>query len=139
MIYESDNMTDTQWLKWARLLQSWAQTGIAYTDNVYDKERYDAIINLVAEIVATHSDLDQTTVNGILAQESGPGTPKFDVRGVVFKNDAILMVREVSDNNRWTLPGGWADVNESPAESTVREVYEESGYETRAVKLLAMV
>ncbi len=50
----------------------------------------------------------------------------------------ILMVREVVDSNRWTLPGGWADVNQTPAQSVVREVFEESGYRVRAVKLAAV-
>jgi ADP-ribose pyrophosphatase YjhB (NUDIX family) len=64
-------------------------------------------------------------------------TPKVDVRGVVFRDGRVLLVREVGDG-RWTLPGGWADVGESPSEAVVREVREESGYDTRAVKLLAV-
>ena len=64
-------------------------------------------------------------------------TPKVDVRGVVFREGRILLVRELTDG-RWALPGGWADVGESLAEAVVREVREESGYTTRAVKLLAV-
>lgn len=64
-------------------------------------------------------------------------TPKVDVRGVVFRDGKVLLVREVGDG-RWTLPGGWADVGEPPSEAVVREVREESGYETRAVKLLGV-
>jgi ADP-ribose pyrophosphatase YjhB (NUDIX family) len=60
-----------------------------------------------------------------------------DVRGVVFRGDAVLLVKERADG-RWSVPGGWADVYDSPSEATVREVYEESGYRTRAVKLLAL-
>jgi ADP-ribose pyrophosphatase YjhB (NUDIX family) len=64
-------------------------------------------------------------------------TPQVDVRGVVFRDGHVLLVREVADG-RWTLPGGWADLGESPSEAVVREVREESGYETRATKLLAV-
>lgn len=62
-------------------------------------------------------------------------TPKVDVRGAVFREGRVLLVRELLDG-RWALPGGWADVGESLSEAVVREVREESGYETRAVKLL---
>ena len=77
-----------------------------------------------------------TAANIKVADQAGYATPKVDVRGVVFRDEKILLVKERRDG-RWTLPGGWADVNDSPGEATVREVYEESGYSTRAIKLLA--
>ncbi len=70
--------------------------------------------------------------------ETGYATPKLDIRGAVFRGDGILLVRERADEGRWTLPGGWVDVGESPSEAVVREVREESGYETRATRLLAL-
>jgi ADP-ribose pyrophosphatase YjhB (NUDIX family) len=73
-----------------------------------------------------------------LPAEAGYATPKVDLRAVVFREEKILLVREREDGG-WSLPGGWADVGESPADGTVREVREESGYETRAVKLLAVI
>lgn len=92
---------------------------------------------LVAEIIAAHTQAQVGDVHELLAREVGPATPKIDVRAVVFQDDAILLVKEPADG-AWSLPGGWADVNESAAEAVVREVYEESGYRTRAVKLLAL-
>jgi ADP-ribose pyrophosphatase YjhB (NUDIX family) len=74
----------------------------------------------------------------LLAADAGYATPKVDVRGVVFRGGKILLVRERSDD-LWTLPGGWADVGDSPADAVVREVREESGFETRATKLLALL
>jgi len=130
---------EPKWLEWTRSLQSIVQTGLNYTQNPYDKQRYIQITDILAEIVATYSDTDLSIVRDLFAQQYGPSTPRMDVRGVVFKDDALLMVRETLDNNRWTLPGGWADVNETPAESTVREVYEESGYIVKATKLLALL
>ncbi len=127
-----------KWLEWAKALQSITQTGMFYTKNEFDIERYRQISDIVAEIVAAHTGVEPSIVRDLLSHESGPSTPKIDVRGVVFRDDAILMVRERLDEGRWTLPGGWADVNETTAETTVREIFEESGFRTRAVKLLAL-
>jgi ADP-ribose pyrophosphatase YjhB (NUDIX family) len=131
-------MTEPKWLEWARELQSIAQMGLTYSEGVFDRERYEQIRHIAAAIIAAGSDQPLDTVIDLLKNEPGPNTPKVDVRGVVFRDDAILMVRETLDNNRWTLPGGWADVNETPAQAVAREVWEESGFRTRAVKLLAL-
>ncbi len=124
-------------LHWARRLQAMAQTGLTYCKDPYDIERYEALRGIAYEMLAAHSDAPVERVRDLFAGESGHATPKVDVRAVVFRDDAMLLVRERSDG-RWTLPGGWADVGETPAEAVVREVYEESGYRTRAAKLLAV-
>jgi len=128
---------DLRWLEWGKQLQAIAQNGLTYTEGVFDRERYKALQAIAAEILATYSNVEPTYVLDLFAKEDGYATPKVDVRGVVFRDDRILLVRERSDGC-WTLPGGWADLGESPSESVVREVYEESGYETRAIKLLAV-
>jgi ADP-ribose pyrophosphatase YjhB (NUDIX family) len=128
---------EPRWLEWARALQAIAQTGLTYTTDHFDLERYESIRAIAAEMIATCAPADIQDVQGILAREEGHATPKIDVRGVVFRDHAILLVKERHDG-RWTLPGGWADVNESPSEAVEREVQEESGYEARAVKLLAL-
>jgi len=128
---------EPQWLEWARKLQALAQTGLTYTANHFDVERYESIRALAAEMMAVHVQTEVQTVHTLLASEAGHATPKIDVRGVVFSDNRLLLVKERQDS-LWTLPGGWADVNESPSEAVVREVLEESGYQTRAVKLLAL-
>ena len=128
---------EPRWLHWARELQATAQTGLAYAKDQYDIERYEMMQSLAAEMMAEAAAVDLGDVQKLFAGQAGHATPKVDVRGVVFRDDMVLLVRERSDGC-WTLPGGWADVNESPAVATVREIYEESGYETRAVKLLAL-
>lgn len=136
----SPKATDTRddhWLRWAQELQALAQTGLAYTKNPFDQERYEVIRRIAAEIIATHTDVELDAIHAALVFNHGPSTPKIDVRGVVVQDGKVLLVKERSDG-RWTLPGGWADVNESAAEAVVREVREESGYDTRAVKLLAL-
>jgi ADP-ribose pyrophosphatase YjhB (NUDIX family) len=128
---------EPKWLKWARALQAIAQNGLTYTSNGFDTERYEAVRAIAAEMMASGSELESEAVLELFALEVGHATPKVDVRGGVFKDGKILMVREIADG-RWTLPGGWADANETPSEAAVREVFEESGYKTKAVKLAAV-
>ncbi len=128
---------DYKWIEWAKRLQAIAQNGLTYTQNPFDIERYKSLRAIAAEIMATYSNVEPDYVLDLFAQEVGYATPKVDVRGAVFRDNTLLFVREREDGC-WTLPGGWADVGDSPSEVAVREVYEESGYNTRAVKLLAV-
>jgi ADP-ribose pyrophosphatase YjhB (NUDIX family) len=128
---------DPKWLDWARKLQAIAQTGLSYPKDPFDVERYKAIYEIATEMMATQGNVDIGDVRALFTGEVGHATPKIDVRGAVFRDDAILMVRERSDG-LWTLPGGWADIGEPPSTAVVREIYEESGYQTRAAKLLAL-
>ncbi len=130
---------DPDWLIWAREIQAIAQTGLAFGKDPYDLERFHALGRLAARIMAAHTDADLTRIESLFDAEAGYATPKLGVRGAVFDAAGrILMVREVVDGHRWTLPGGWADVNQTPSESVVREVFEESGYRVRATKLAAV-
>jgi ADP-ribose pyrophosphatase YjhB (NUDIX family) len=126
------------WLEWARRLNALAQTGLTFAENPYDIERYTAIRIIAAEMVAHGSGADTSQVLELFACDAGYATPKVDVRGAVFQDGKILLVQERSDG-MWTLPGGWADVGDSPADAVVREIREESGYKTRATKLLALL
>ena len=122
-------------LDWARRLQAIAQTGVAYEEpSVYDRERYEQVRHIAAEMLASNGDVE--AVDARLAAETGHATPKLDVRGAVFRDGEILLVRETDG---WSLPGGWVDVGETPSEAAAREVLEESGYETRAVKLIGLL
>jgi ADP-ribose pyrophosphatase YjhB (NUDIX family) len=132
-------MSDPDWLNWAREIQAIAQTGLAFGKDPYDLDRFAALRRLSARIMADHTSADLERIEGLFDAETGYATPKVGVRGAVFDSAGrILMVRETVDENRWTLPGGWADVNQTPAQSVVREVYEESGYTVRAAKLAAV-
>jgi ADP-ribose pyrophosphatase YjhB (NUDIX family) len=130
-------MVEPQWLLWARELQAIAQTGLTFSEDNYDLDRYRRLRAIAVEMLAVGSNTPIERVHGLFEQDLGYPTPKVDVRAAIFNNDRILMVREVSDG-LWTLPGGWADVNQSPQECVEREVREESGYEARAVKLAAV-
>ncbi len=126
-----------KWVEWSTRLQALAQTGLTFAQDPYDIERYTALREIAAEMLTAGSGLELATVRGLLAQDSGYATPKVDVRGVVFRDDKVLLVRERSEG-LWTPPGGWADVCASPAENVVREIREESGFVTRPVKILAI-
>jgi ADP-ribose pyrophosphatase YjhB (NUDIX family) len=104
---------------------------------VFDRERYHELQEIAAAMLASADGADPDEVLRLLRVETGYATPKVDVRGVVFHQDRILLVREVADG-LWAPPGGWADAGESPSEAVEKEIREESGYTTRAVKLLAV-
>jgi len=126
-----------KWHNWVERLQTIARAGLTYSQNTFDLDRYQQVQTLAAEILAEGLDSPIEKTEALLGNEQGYATPKLDVRGVVFKEGKILMVKEVIDGE-WTLPGGWVDVGEPPSLSAEREVWEESGYEVRAVKLLAL-
>jgi ADP-ribose pyrophosphatase YjhB (NUDIX family) len=111
---------------------------MAYCRNPYDLERYHQMSEIAAEMMAEGSGEPVEQVLGLLENQAGYATPKLDARGVVFREEKILLVRELADGGRWTLPGGWVDVGEPPRLAVEREVREESGYEVKASKLLAL-
>jgi len=130
-------MDEPKWLLWARELQAIAQTGLAFTRDPYDLERYQRLRGIAAEMFSRGSGVELERIESMFAQEAGYATPKVDVRGAAFRDQRILLVQEVSDGG-WTLPGGWADVNQSARECVEREIREESGFEARALKLAAV-
>jgi len=130
---------DPQWLAWARRLQAIAQTGLTYAKDQYDIERYEAVRGIAAEMMAAGSSppIAPDTLVEFFGRDSGYATPKVDVRAAMFEDDRILLVKEREDG-MWTLPGGWADIGDSPSVAAVREVKEESGYDVVPRKLIAL-
>jgi ADP-ribose pyrophosphatase YjhB (NUDIX family) len=125
-------------LEWARKVQAIAQNGLTFSRDPFDRARYQELEQLTATMLATELELPLATVRGFWEGERGYATPKVDVRGGVFRGAEVLLVRERADG-RWTLPGGWVDVNDAPSSAVAREILEESGYQARAVKLAALV
>jgi len=132
-----DVAAEPAWLAIGRELKAIAQIGLTFNRDPYDAARYERVRELSAALIAQGSGHDVRPLLEAFRAETGYATPKVDVRAAVFAGGRVLLVREVSDG-LWTLPGGWADVNESPSISAVREVAEESGFEARAVKLAAV-
>lgn len=125
-------------LAWAREVQAIAQTGLAFTHDAYDRERYTQLQALAQRVLHTELGAPQRLAAGFWRGEAGYATPKVDVRGGVFRGPSVLLVRERSAG-RWTIPGGWVDVNDTPSGAVAREVREESGYRVRPVKLAALI
>ena len=130
--------TEPQWVIWGRRLAAVAQNGLTYAENHYDLERYMQVREVATEMMAAGFQAPAARIQALLAGENGYATPKVDTRGVVFREGKLLLVRELADGGRWTLPGGWADVNDTPSAAVEREIFEEAGFITRAEKLLAV-
>lgn len=132
-----ETKVDRRWLRWAQRIAEIAQNGLTYTEGPFDRERYEELRGLVAEMMGAYTATEPSRILELFQREEGYATPKVDVRGVVFRDDRILLVREVSDG-LWTLPGGWADPGQSPSEAVQKEIREESGFQARACKVLAV-
>lgn len=128
---------DPKWLDWSKRLLAIAQNGLTFAADPFDKERYEQVQKIAAEIMASYSELDEEQILDLFQAEIGYATPKVDVRGAVFRDGRILLVRERA-NCLWTLPGGWVDIGDSPREAVVREVLEESGFDVHVTKLAAV-
>lgn len=129
-----DNME--KWLELAIEIQSLAQSGLAYTKNVYDIERYERLRDISAEMIGMKTDLEFNKIKELFCNETGYQTPKIDTRAVIFKDNKILLTHE--NNGTWSLPGGWCDVLESVGSNTIKEVKEETGLDVVAKKVIAV-
>lgn len=124
------------WILWARELQFLAQAGIAYGKDVFDIERFERIREISAEMLSYKTDIGLDKVKDIFCSEKGFQTPKLDTRAAIFKDGKILLVQE--SDGRWALPGGWVDEMETIKSNTVKEVREEAGIESEAIKIIAL-
>ena len=133
------SLSSQQVLAIAQRLQAIAQAGLAYVPPAYDAERYEEVLALSLQLMAGLTGEPVEQLGALFAGETGYPTPKVDVRAVLFRGtDELLLVQEKADGNRWSLPGGWADVGYTPFEVAVKEVWEETGLQTEAVRLLAL-
>jgi len=130
-------MQPPHWLRLAREIQAIAQIGRTYAENHFQSERYDRLMEIAAEIFAQHSKLSVEDTLEAFGEQIGYATPKVDVRGAVFREGEILLVRDRSDD-RWCMPGGWADVGDMPSKAVEREVLEESGFHVQAKRVVGV-
>ncbi len=131
---------EPDWLRWGKELAAIAQIGLTYaTENHFDRDRYARVREIATAMLAANGSVGEPELLAIWQSEEGYATPKVDVRAFVRNADGhVLLVQERSDE-RWTLPGGWADINESAGNVAAREVWEEAGVTVRAVRLLALL
>lgn len=129
---------DNTWLEAVKRIQAIAQNGLAYSQNVYDIERYEELRRISVEMMAVISETCISAVKNLFAGETGYQTPKVDIRAVVFREGKVLLVKETADGC-WSLPGGWADVGLSPGDVVVKEVREEAGLQVKPRRLLGIL
>lgn len=132
-----NNSETFKWLGVAREIQQLAQTGAAFAETGYEKDRYKRLNEITAEIIEHHTDLEKESINKVLMEHPGYATPKIDVRAAVIKDGKILLVQESTDNC-WAMPGGWADVGDIPSEVASRECKEESGFDVKPIKVIGV-
>ena len=125
-----------KWIDFAIRIQSIAQAGLQYGKDKYDKERYEELRKISAEMISAKTDISVDKVYDLFCSETGYQTPKIDTRAAVFVNDKILLVHE--NNGTWSLPGGWCDVDQSIASNTEKEVSEETGFKVTPEKIIAV-
>lgn len=126
-----------QILKLIAEIQALSQSGLAFTKNEFDIERYNRLTEISAHLASFFTDKSVGEITEFFSLEKGYATPKIDVRSFVLRDDKVLLVKERSDG-LWTLPGGFADVAESPSQAVIRETKEESGFDVSVIKLLAL-
>ena len=127
---------NNRWVDLIIELQSIAQAGLTYGKDMYDKERYERIREISAEMMSNITDMPLEKIRNLFCNEIGYQTPKIDTRAAIFKDNKILLVHE--NNGKWSLPGGWCDVNVSVAENTIKEVKEEAGLDVITERLIAV-
>ncbi len=126
-----------RWLEWGREVEALAQTGLHYSPDEYNRQRYRRLLEIAAEMISQNAQLDYDQVYQVYLQQTGYATPRVDVRAAVFKERKLLMVQEKMDGG-WTLPGGWADVGDVPSEAAERETWEEAGLKVKAQRLIGI-
>lgn len=127
---------DEQLLDWAVELQALAQAGLTYTKDPFDQERFERIRGIAVEMLAVQSPIPIPKLKQLFAEETGYPTPKLDTRAAIFKDNKLLLVQE--NNELWSLPGGWVDVDQSIKENTVKETLEETGFMVEPVRIIAI-
>lgn len=132
------NSKPPKWIDWAREIFSLSQSGITYSGNPYDIERYKRLQEITAEMIASQSEISKESALDSFSMQAGYITPKVDVRGAVIRDGKILLIQERADGN-WAMPGGWADLGDSPRFVAEREVWEESGFRVKAEKVVAVI
>lgn len=131
-------MNHSKWMDWAREIFSLSQAGLTYSENEFDIERYKRLQEISAEMIESQSKISKEAALESFSMQAGYATPKIDVRGAVMRDNKILLIQERADG-KWAMPGGWADLGDTPASVAEREVWEESGYRVKVGKVVAVL
>ena len=128
--------TKNKWLDWAIKLQALSQAGLYYTDNEFERERYREIRDIACEILAEHSSVEIDEIHKYFTCDTGYKTPKMDSRAVCFKEDKLLLAQE--SDGKWSIPGGWIDIDQTLSQNLVKEAWEEAGAKVKPNFIIAL-
>ena len=136
-------------VRWSETLAGIARTGIGFTQNLYERERYEEVLHVAADIKAAADEgLEVRREQDHFVQEwmesigegiPGYVTPKVAIGAIVGNDDGEILLMQRADSGIWLYPTGWADVGYSASEVAVKEVLEETGIECEPVQLLGVV
>lgn len=136
-------MANNDWLGWAKRLNSIAQAGFTYSKDPFDIERFEQIREISAEMIHASNGQPVSEIVEVLSAETGYPCPKVGVRAAVIDiidgKPHLLLTQELAENGAWTMPGGFADIGDTPSEAAERETFEETGYRVKATKVVAAV
>ena len=120
-------------------VKSLAEAGLVFNKENYDAERYEELRALALEMMSIVSDKPVDQLKDFFVPETDYPTAKVDVRGLILnEQNQVLLVKEMVDN-KWTLPGGWADIGLTPTENVLKEIEEETGFKAEVIRLLAVL
>jgi ADP-ribose pyrophosphatase YjhB (NUDIX family) len=126
-----------RFMDWAREIQALAQTGRHYAQDNYQRDRCVRLMEIAAEMISENAGIEFLPLAKAFSAQIGYATPKIDVRAAVFKDQKLLLVRERIDGG-WTMPGGWADVGDTPSKAAEREAWEEAGFHVKASRIIGV-
>lgn len=132
----ASNKEQLRWLDWAKEIQFIAQAGIEYSPDAFDRERFERLREMAAEMLALMADMPLEKVRDLFCNETGFQTPKLDSRAAIIREGKILLVRE--RDGLWAMPGGWVDVDQTIASNLVKEAQEEAGIRVKPGRLVAL-
>ena len=142
----SEETTKQDLLRWAETISGIARTGLGFTEVLYERERYEEILKVAADIKqraqgngSTSDELYESWIDSVIEGTPGYVTPKVTVGAVVGNEDGEILLIQRADSRRWLYPTGWADVGYSASEVVVKEVAEETGIECEVIKPISIL
>ena len=130
-------MKTSDFVKYLQRMIAITDTGLTFTKDPFDRERYEDLGGLLSEMLNQASDLDAEEVAEVLKPTSAYATPLMDVRAWIVEDEKICLVRGQGENS-WALPGGFGEVGYSPIENILKEIEEETGFEAKVERLMAV-
>ena len=130
-------MSATDFAKAIQRMLAITDTGLTYTKDTYDRERYEDLRQILWSVLQDQTELDQEELTAIFQSSGSYATPLMDVRAWIVQNQKVCLVRGQGEDT-WALPGGFGEVGYSPKENIRKEVQEETGFSAEVGSLLAV-